>query len=495
MRTVFRPTHAWPRWGFDRATVRAFVDLCERTWPDPSSFEFQLIRGERADEAGSADEARQLLDMEGSVPEATAITLAVEGPHDGLASMSFTWFGTYASLSIVARDEIAGDSLRRRAVEILDRGEVRLSERPADKPQNVETQFRVSQSWPHWKASDAVLHAILDLCERTWPEVSVVDFRLARVDRSDRADSLDLARRLIDEPGVLSSATGIELIVIASGSSTQSLSVRSEIDAAASLSVAGPDELAVSALRDRASAILAAGAVDPQSEAVGVAVARVEQETELSLERVRFAGTYADLDGLIRDLADQVAQVSGSLSRVYIALTEHGHTVTVHHLADLHQITARRVRDLRHLSVSLRGPDGVALSLYTSMHGRALGATMHGYARGPDEATIRTLRATANDVLRTRGRTPHWLTYRVLVAAGVVLFAAGTILENILEARASGIALILGSALLYASPLYLPDVELLRDGERTRWSRSSRYILALGVAWLIGSLAIPIVDR
>lgn len=213
----------------------------------------------------------------------------------------------------------------------------------------------------------------------------------------------------------------------------------------------------------------------------------VEQQTTLALTRLLFAGTYAELGHLIGALADLVREVKGSLEFVRITLTERDQTVTVSHLGDLNQITDRDVRRLRRLSISLGGRhDGPALSLYIS------GRTATGDATGPDESSVRRLRSAANDLLRDRGRSPHWLTWRQLLGAGYALVVCAYALQ-VVTAPPVSLALLGVGCLLFAGPLYLPDVELLAPDQKTRWSRWSRYILGLVVAWLIGSLAVPFV--
>ncbi len=489
MRTVFHSTTDWSRWRPDGVALDTLVDLCERTWPEGPTFSFELDRRQRTDQAETADEARELLRSEGALAAATSISLTMSGPHESIRSLSFRWGDTYAMLTVSANDEISADVLKQKAAEILDAGVVQSAEVAADAPEDVKTQFRPSQVWTHWRAHRAALHGLLDLCERTWPEPSTFSLELARPQRNDRATGPALARTLIDADHALEDATGMTLMVLGPHDSIDSISFDWH-GHNAGLSVSGRDEIASEALRTRAAEILEAGAVDV-SEPVAAAQTTFEQETVLSLARVPFAGTYANLAQLIRDLADQVAQVTGDLDRVYIALTEHGQTVTVRHIGELNHITDRDVHDLRDLSISLSSNHGASLSLYLSNRG----TTMHGNARGPDEAPVRALRAAANDLLRDRGRSPHWLTYRWLVPPAVALYAAGLVLAFVLDAGIAGVSLLGMAVVLGASPKYLPDVELLGPNEKTRWSRWSRYILALAIAWIVGSLALPVFGR
>lgn len=77
-----------------------------------------------------------------------------------------------------------------------------------------------------------------------------------------------------------------------------------------------------------------------------------------------------------------------------------------------------------------------------------------------------------------------------LLAGGVIdLIAIG--LSRVEQTQPVAVGLYLIAALLFFHPLYLPNVELLRPHQKTRWSRWSRYVLALLTAWLIGSLAVP----
>lgn len=514
MRTQFRPGHAWPLWEPDRAALHALVDLCDRTWPTPSEFTFELARGDRIDQAENSDEARQLLDTEGAVAAATRIDVIVLGPHESIGAMTFRWHGDLATLLVTGPDEVAAYALSDRATAILEAGSVEPPEPtrdtdsvelretiPALATEAVKTEFRPMHHWPHWDADRAALHALVDLCERTWADPRFT-FDLVRERRADRAATANQARQLLATEDAIAAATRLLFMVTGSHDSLTAISFDWS-GHSATLFVFGRDEVAANALRSVAVEILNAGSVEPSAASVGAAP--FEQQTELPLARVRFVGTYADLDQLVRDLADQVRQVRGNLDWVYIAVTEHGHTVKVHDLDELNRITDRDIHQLRHLSVSLGDKhDGPALSLYINVRQalRVRVGQMWGNASGPDEAPVRTLRASANELLRDRGRPPHWPRYWQLLGAGWTLEILAVVLVFVPPARRLvpgaqplGIALLGMACLLVLSPLYLPDAELLGPGEKTRWSRWSRSILGLVVAWLIGSLAIPLFTR
>ena len=237
-----------------------------------------------------------------------------------------------------------------------------------------------------------------------------------------------------------------------------------------------------------------AGSVDPEQPIPLVpSQPIVERQTQLPLARVRFAGTYGAVHRLIDDLADQVRQVRGSLDYVYVVLTEHGTTLTVRHLSELGQITGRDVHRLRHLTISLGSSvDGPSLSLYITY--RSLFREMTGNVAGPDEAPVRALRAAANDLLRERGSAPRWLSW-VMTGTAVALYGIGIGLEFVDDLWPIGVAVIVTGGVVACHQLYLPQVELLGEGERTRWSRWSRYIVGLVVAWLVASLAVPLLTH
>jgi len=111
VRTQFHPSHDWSSWRPERGVLDALVGLCERTWPQPTTFTVELRTAKRTDEAESADEARQLLDTEGALTAATSIEVRAAGPHDSLNSLCFSWHRQSATLSVRASDEFAAAAL------------------------------------------------------------------------------------------------------------------------------------------------------------------------------------------------------------------------------------------------------------------------------------------------------------------------------------------------------------------------------------------------
>lgn len=97
VQTEFRPTRTWSRWTPDRASLRAFVEFCERRWPEPASFTFEVARPERVDRAQSADEARRLMDADMVLAAATGLDMRVHGQRESLDYISSHWSGNFAS--------------------------------------------------------------------------------------------------------------------------------------------------------------------------------------------------------------------------------------------------------------------------------------------------------------------------------------------------------------------------------------------------------------
>jgi hypothetical protein len=330
------------------------------------------------------------------------------------------------------------------------------------------------------------LYALAELCVRTWAEPVTFSLELSRSGREDRATNVDEMRRLLGDDQALADTTSIRVYASPSGR-PGSLSLWWS-GQSASLSTSARDAFDARALKTAAAAVLDAGAVDSPAEPTAIGRV-VEQEIKLSLPATRFSGTYADLDKLVRDLADQVRQVRGSLDSVYVALTEPGHTITVHHLDELGQITTRDVKQLTHLSISLGAHrDGPSLSMFVARR-------MSASVTGPEEAPVRALRAAASDLLSERARAPGWLNVWTFGVATLLLQALAYVSIFLLDWPSIGFVLFGVALAVSLHPLYLPEVELLSATEKTRWTRWSRYIVGLGIAWLIGSLAIPIVAR
>lgn len=353
----------------------------------------------------------------------------------------------------------------------------------------MKTQYRPRRQWPRWHPDPGALRALVDLVEASWPEPSTFSLQITRPERIDTTEDIGDARQLLESGTVLPSATAIEVSVIGTSGSLDSMVFWWQ-DTSAMLTVAGRDELIADALRNQAGDILEAGSVDPvepMPSATGQQM--VERLTKLPLAGVRFAGTYDAVHRLVYDLADQVRQVRGGLDYVYVALTEPGRTLTVRHLSQLGEITGRDVHGLRHLTISLGSSvDGPSLSVYIRVGRIARG--MSGNASGPDEAQVRALRAAANDLLRDRGSFPQWMLL-AMSGTALVLEGIGIGLLFVAHVRLVGWALMGTALVLSAHQLYLPPVELLGEGEKTRWSRWSRYIVGLVVIWLVGSLAVP----
>jgi hypothetical protein len=247
----------------------------------------------------------------------------------------------------------------------------------------VKTQLRPRRQWPGWHPDRGALRAFVDLIETTWSEPSSFSLQLTRPERIDTAEDIQDARRLLDSETAFASATAIDVTVIGTSGSLDSMTFWWQ-GTFAVVMVTGRDELIADALKNKASDILEAGSVDPEEPTPsGPSQPIVERQTQLPLARVRFAGTYEALHRLVSDLADQVRQVRGSLDYVYVVLTEHGTTLTVRHLSELEQITGRDVHRLRHLTISLGSSvDGPSLSLYVSV--RRIVRFLSGSVVGPE---------------------------------------------------------------------------------------------------------------
>ncbi len=359
----------------------------------------------------------------------------------------------------------------------------------------MQTRFRRGEEWSQWKPDSSVLQGLVELCTRTWPDSASWRLEIDRAERADTAETAEEAFELIDAAGVLSATERLELHVsLIDDARRESLSF-SWWNARARLTVAANDEIVAGVLQAKAAGVLAAGvcvdlpAPPPDADAVRARlersfVATVEEQT-LSLARVRFVGTYADLCQLIRDAAEQLREVVGTADFVYIALTEHPtRTVRVQQLDELSRIEERAPDKFRHLSVVLTHRDtGTSLLLYFSRR-RAATSSMGGSVSGPNEAQLRTLRASTNDLLHSRCRSARLVpTLRV---AGMIL-GLGTVVAAVFALDIIVVVLLTVCMwTLLASPFYLPEVELLSPGEKTRWSRWSRYVLGLIVSAVIG---------
>jgi hypothetical protein len=72
VKTQFRPSQVWTHWRPDRAALHGLLDLCERTWPEPATFSFELDRPQRNDQATSPALARTLLEADQALENARA---------------------------------------------------------------------------------------------------------------------------------------------------------------------------------------------------------------------------------------------------------------------------------------------------------------------------------------------------------------------------------------------------------------------------------------
>lgn len=218
----------------------------------------------------------------------------------------------------------------------------------------------------------------------------------------------------------------------------------------------------------------------------------VEHEITLPLDRVRYVGTYQDLGDLINRLHAIVLQVTQQEQpgRLFISLAERGKNTTVRDLTELPKITSRRIADLRLLSVAIRvtpyEEPNLNLSFFIDRD------SLRGSVTGSDEAPVRAIRASVNDLLHGVDRGPGWLSSALITGVGVFFWAASTALSftDVIGLGALGGYAIAGA--LFAHHLYYPQVELIEEGERTRWERWSKTVVVWAVAWLLGSLAYPI---
>lgn len=354
----------------------------------------------------------------------------------------------------------------------------------------MRTEFRPGTSWYPWHPAETVLRDLIDLLVASWGDEDhgvSIQMDLERPERSDTAENTDEVRELIT-PNALQTAVSLSFRASRKEQGVSALFL-SWHDRVAWLTVIGSDQFAAEAFRDRAAEILRRGAIERADDGRNLPLPATE-ECNLSLSPVRFAGTYTDVHQLLLDVARQTQEADGEkpLARVHVALTEVDRTITVNDLTHLDQITGRDVRRLQRLNASFSTQDGPSSWFYVSR--RAL----EGTVSGSDDAAVRALRSATNDLLRERGRSPHWLRGWMLYTVAFLLYLTALGLLNVdLQLWPVSVAVV-GAALLAVShPFYLPQVELLSDGEPTRWSRWSKQILGLAVAWLIGCLAIPFI--
>jgi hypothetical protein len=325
-----------------------------------------------------------------------------------------------------------------------------------------------------------------------------VSMELVRPERADTAEDLDEVRQLVNS-SALDSATGIQFVAHrsprdggdgASGVHAVSLHWGQH---STHLFVRGAGQEASEGLRDRAVDALADGEIRPPSDDQAATktdrAGRPREEVNLDLAAIRFAGTYADVEGLVGDLAGLARQAGdGRLAWVYIELSEPDRTLRLDDVEDLGEITSRDIKKLMQLSVSFQTPSGVALRFTVRQRG------LNGSVSGVDAADVRSLRASANDLLHERSRRPRWLQRWMLwsIAAACYSVALGLVA---VAPDVWYVSLALGGvALLDAwNWVYLPNVELLRDDEKTRWARWSKAVLGVALAYLLGCLAVPLI--
>ena len=164
MKTQFRPRRQWPGWHPDRGALRAFVDLVETTWSEPSSFSLQLTRPERIDTAEDIEDARRLLDSEDAFASATAIDVTVIGTSGSLDSMTFWWQGTSAVVTVAGRDELIADALKNKASGILEAGSVDPEEPTPSMPSQpiVERQTQLPLARVRFAGTYGAVHRLID---------------------------------------------------------------------------------------------------------------------------------------------------------------------------------------------------------------------------------------------------------------------------------------------------------------------------------------------
>lgn len=387
----------------------------------------------------------------------------------------------------------------------------------------MRTTFRRGHEWAQWHPSRSVLAELIDLCERTWPDNSSWTFDVTRPTRTDSAESAEEARQLIGADHVIGAATGLRMYVFGASDADDAAPLRGlSFDwygDHARASVTGTDEIAVGVLHETVGSVLEAGAQheDPSAAALddasssrhleverrqnelALAVEELErarlattETSTLALDRVRFVGTYNDLCELIRAVADQLHQATGSIDGVDIGLTEHPtRTVMVQRVEDLNMIADRDVDKFRHLSVRLThratGEPSTSVSLHFSRR-RAATSYMGGHVTGPHEAQLRTLRAATNDLLHSRCESSR-IVPALQIGSWIVCLAL--VVEALLyELVPLGVWIaLLGAALAMSlSPFYLPSVELLRPDQKPRWSRWSKLIILAIVVPIIVNL-------
>ena len=374
----------------------------------------------------------------------------------------------------------------------------------------MRTTFSRDHDWAHWRPSPAVLTALLDLFE-SWPEDASLTVDVTRPERKDTAENAEEARELIASDAVIAAATGITVHIFnrsESGSAEPpvgSVHLDWRTGDHARVFVSGSDEIGVDLFHQSLVAALEPGVEHPSAVAAAEAelsgplatlearlLAATERST-LDLARVRFVGTYRDLCKLIADVADQLCQATGSVEDVEIGLSEHpAHTITVRRLEDLGTIAGRDVGNFRHLSVRLthREPDGshTTLSLFFARR-HSVTSNMSGWVSGSDQAQLRTLRASTNDLLRSSYRSAFISV--VLTFSGAILATAWILFEVLAgwgPPLGVNLTVLMTTSALSMNQMYLPGVELLRPDEKPRWSRWSKFMILLVLVPIVVNL-------
>lgn len=359
----------------------------------------------------------------------------------------------------------------------------------------MKTEFHPLHAWASYEARAPTVRSLLDLARASGGEGSHVQVAVGTETRTVTASTWEDAKRLLDPSTALDGMTSLHFDVTAGPNEGVSVYFSASASgASARLRVRGLDEAGANAVLSQAVGLLEAGALEPPSAPVPLTTALEQLRAPVRLRTFklaprRFAGTYGDIDSLVRQMGDLFQQVHGTADFVYVAVHERNETLTVQRLDDLDTITGRDIKRMKLLAVSYRGNGGASLDLYISASG------MEGKINGPEDAPARTLRAAAQDLMADHARGPRVLArYWAPWAIGMPLLTAMTASSVFLgQTRTATTAtnVVIGVALMCSGWLY-PQTERLGTGEKTRLRRLAVWLIAAVVAAIIG-LGITIV--
>lgn len=255
----------------------------------------------------------------------------------------------------------------------------------------MRTQFHPSHDWSSWRPERRVLDALVGLCAGTWSQPTTFRVELRTAKRTDGAESADEARQLLDTDGALTAATSIDVIAAGPHDSLDSLyfSWRRQ---SATLSVSASDELAATALINKAVAILDAGAVD--SGALSLDEAPDDIKTEFRASH-RWPHWRPD-PAILRSALEQCERAWPQSPRVMFELSdaERKHRVenAEHALRLLDD--DRTLASATNISLWASGPNEESIaSIVFDWHGESASLSVHG-RDGPATEALKDRLAT-----------------------------------------------------------------------------------------------------